>query len=970
MRVYDIYPEASEYLGTNDQTHIFRVGGRAVEYLANKGDWDVLKGYVDLQVQNQNLVVLPWQVDVPLKFTIDDIPAFSRDRLYEFTLNGFGSGPNGADRMDYSWEDRGFSPVQVIPPSNGFRVAIEPSTVDAGKKIYIQGQSTASGGNNEVKETLTIQATNWFISAFHYGKLTEVNKDKTIGDVRLYYVTPPPPNDNFAQAQLVAGLASDPSAPVSGYTINATVQNGEPTGGGQPPTPTMPQSPDVPLPLPPDPDVNVPVVNTVWYKWVGIDQTRIQRFWTRKDYIIEVYTGVSLESLELLARSTVVNNVALASWIQAFGITYYIRVRPPSVEAAASFGLAWNTIAAPPPPPPNDNFAFAQVVTGLASDPTAPVNGSTISATMEAGEPAAIVPNTVWYKWTGINSTERERFWTRSDYLIDVYSGSALANLVRIVTSTVVNNVALAEWQPTTGTNYWLRVRPSAGAPLGAFGLRWASVLGTVDPPPASPDLAPSVPDTAPDFPVNAPPIPLAPGPPLPPDPNPPDGTVLIAQYFPDETNPKYRVVKLSQTGATARFLFRRKVFKIVSMDDFIPIQSELGFLTMLQAIQALRRKDMEVAKSMADAAVEITTDAQRATTGFIELANNTEVQSARDYNLYNRDSVIMLDIFDDVAKILGNVGRFNIYDYTTNALEVLCTKGHWDGYTGYVDITVDGWRCVTLPRFVDQPVTISINGRPAYMRNKWSEFHLNGPGSDEQGGGESFGAFDTWSGASGNGRWGQIRAWDAVGEVVTIKPLREVSQLTAIPDDLSDDGKWIRIFGYDETGKWIRSNGEDGFLVMTDHNKLVPAIYVDQRVARITRITRQATNGFVRLYAFDIVDQTQSDLMGYYYPDETEPRYFRLKLPCDAQWIRLRYRKRTLKVTSVWQPLHLHSRMAIVTMVRSLKMLETDAAQAQVFEDKAVKFLDDDQKARNPGETFQLQFNEDCGWNSNFITS
>jgi hypothetical protein len=56
--------------------------------------------------------------------------------------------------------------------------------------------------------------------------------------------------------------------------------------------------------------------------------------------------------------------------------------------------------------------------------------------------------------------------------------------------------------------------------------------------------------------------------------------------------------------------------------------------------------------------------------------------------------------------------------------------------------------------------------------------------------------------------------------------------------------------------------------------------------------------------------------------------------------------------------------------MVRSLKALETDAAGAQVIEDKAMKFLDEDQRARNPGEIFQLQFNEDCGWNSNFIVS
>jgi len=257
-------------------------------------------------------------------------------------------------------------------------------------------------------------------------------------------------------------------------------------------------------------------------------------------------------------------------------------------------------------------------------------------------------------------------------------------------------------------------------------------------------------------------------------------------------------------------------------------------------------------------------------------------------------------------------------------------------------------------------------------MRNKWSEFHLNGPGTDEYGGQYMGGAqFGSWYGAGGSGRWGQIHAWDAIGTVCTIKPMRAVSQLVAIPDSMADDGKTLRIYGYDGTGKWIiDQDGEDGFTLTVDHTKLVPDKDTDQQVARIERITRDATSNFVKLYAFDAIQQTISVLLGYYYPDETEPQYFRIKLPLDARWIRLRYRKRTLKVTSVWQPLHLYSRMSIITMVRSLKALESDASGAQVLEEKAVKFLDDDQKARNPGEVFQLQFNEDAGWSSNFICS
>jgi hypothetical protein len=766
LRVYDIFAEAADYLGTNDQTYVFRTLTRAVEYLANKGDWDVLKGYVDLPVQNRNLVVLPWQVETPLKFTVDDVPAFSRDRLYEFTLNGFGSNP-GSDRIDTSWEDRGFVPTSIVPaPSPAFYVMVGPSVAaDFGKKVLIRG---VDANNVEQGDRLTIDTVNYIFSTRAYAKLTEINKDRTLSSVKIYSAPSPP-----SPVQWTVHVADDPNFANNEDLIKIIIVEDEVTYG-------------------------------VSYTTTG---------------------GQTLDQ--------VLDQLVALTW-------------PPGISVTKDTA--------------NGNLVFAM-----------PGGGQ----------------------------------FTVTD--------------------------AYAQWTPPP--------LPSGPGPHPSY------------PVPANPTVTTRLARAQVSQTL-------------------PPSLVLLADYHPNELDPRYRMIRLPRTGVRARFLFRRKTFQITSMDDFIPVQSQLGLLTMVQAIQSLRRKDFEVAKASADAAVEITTDAQRATTGFIELANNTESQAARNYRIYNRDSVIVMDVFDDVAKILGNVGEDRIFDAITTGLEVLCAKGHWDGFTGYVDIRTDGWRNVTLPRFVDQPIEISINGQPSYMRNKWSEFHLNGPGSDEYGGQWMGGVWPTWSGFSGGGRWGQIRAWDVVGDVCTIKPLGCVSQLVAIPDDIIDDGKTITIYGYDETGKWIRTNGRDGFVVTTDHNKLVPVIDVDQRVARIVRITREHTSGFVRLWAFDDVTQTTSVLLGYYYPDETEPRYYRIKLPTDAKWIRLRYRKRTLRVESVWQPLHLYSRMAIVTMVRALKALDSDAGAAQVMEDKATRFLAEDQAARNPGETFQLQINEDCGWNSNYIVS
>ncbi|PWT90891.1 MAG: hypothetical protein C5B54_06340 [Acidobacteria bacterium] len=754
------------------------------------------------------------------------------------------------------------------------------SQQDDGKKVLFQGVDI---NNVEVTETVVINSKTWNSTQTMWLKLTEINKDITVGQVGLWIVALPPTNP-------IAGNGNGSVQPVTAMSM---------------PVPRDAPAP-APRPGPPPPPpggLHAPSINPP--------------------------AGGYPSPLDI--------RIMAADRLQGLSIMYTTDGSDPTVTNGISGG--WDVFLRQTPLP----------VTVKAIEVRSGVAG----------------PMTV-REYTNINTQPL------NPPVIHPACGQAypFPFIVEILVSDRRQDISLVYTDdgsdPTTSPNAhqitaWIFHKTYGSMPSGQTQL----VINAVEKDGAG-NFSPIA--TCNFFDVGAPPPP--PGGNLPP-PAPTPTSTLLATYYAGETNPRYRMLRLSQVGFTARFLFRRKVFQILSMDDFIPVQSQLGMLTMVQAIQALRRKDFETAKASADAAVEITTDAQRATTGFIELANNTEVQAARNYQIYNRDSVIMIDVFDDIAKILGNVGQFKIFDATTVALEALCNKGHYDGFTGYVDIQTDGWRYATLPRFVDQPVAISINGRPAYMRNKWAEFHLNGPGSDEYGGQHMGGArFGSWYGHGTSGRWGQIHAWDSVGTVCTIKPLSNVSQLVAIPDDPTDDGKTYRIYGYDERGKRIRQNGQDGYIVVVDHTKIVPFRNTDQRIARIDRITRDATKGFVRLYAFDQAQQVTSVLLGYHYPDETEPQYFRIRLPLDAHWIRLRYRKRTLKVTSVWQPLHLFSRLSIVTMVRALKTLETDAAGAQVMEDKAMKYLDEDQKARNPGETFQLQIDEDCGWNSNFIVS
>jgi hypothetical protein len=101
----------------------------------------------------------------------------------------------------------------------------------------------------------------------------------------------------------------------------------------------------------------------------------------------------------------------------------------------------WQTI----PPPPNDDFADAQLIPGT----DASLNGTTLAATIEAGEPDHYFtadeleeqgdvdwPSThsVWYKWRALGSgpTLIDTCVASIDSLLAVYRGSALTSLTQL----------------------------------------------------------------------------------------------------------------------------------------------------------------------------------------------------------------------------------------------------------------------------------------------------------------------------------------------------------------------------------------------------------------------------------------------------------------------------------------------------------------------------------------------------------
>lgn len=221
-----------------------------------------------------------------------------------------------------------------------------------------------------------------------------------------------------------------------------------------------------------------------------------------------------------------------------------------------------------------------------------------------------------------------------------------------------------------------------------------------------------------------------------------------------------------------------------------------------------------------------------------------------------------------------------------TSAVRLMEEKGHFDFSINTFDIQVCD-AIVTLPSFVGTVLAVNTCHGPSYLRDNWYQFHINSVGSE---------------------KWTDCGYADELGEVCTFREPEAPSRLVAVVEDPKDNNKILRIFGWDATGKRIYSpnaNGvlEEGFLVPTLNGFPLPNPTAPL-IARIERIQKAETNGFVRLVAVD--ENNKQVLIGYYEPQEKYPKYRRLRLASGSKWARIRYRRATKHYTSVndWVPI------------------------------------------------------------------
>src|SRR5215472_15359189 len=98
---------------------------------------------------------------------------------------------------------------------------------------------------------------------------------------------------------------------------------------------------------------------------------------------------------------------------------------------------------------------------------------------------------------------------------------------------------------------------------------------------------------------------------------------------------------------------------------------------------------------------------------------------------------IIVSEVIQQVGRVLGNCDSNYTYDVLTRAVELLANKPTrtnvlWDPLLIYIDIPIVQSYYICLPSVVLKPIKVNINKQPAFTRNQFYEFSMNGPGSND----------------------------------------------------------------------------------------------------------------------------------------------------------------------------------------------------------------------------------------------
>ena len=146
--------------------------------------------------------------------------------------------------------------------------------------------------------------------------------------------------------------------------------------------------------------------------------------------------------------------------------------------------------------------------------------------------------------------------------------------------------------------------------------------------------------------------------------------------------------------------------------------------------------------------------------------------------------------IFDEVSEILATTDQTKVFRKLSQAVQILMESGHYLRSQNEVDVCT-GWDgvTVTLPRNIEVPLAVNVDGSPTYFRGRLFQYNVN-----------KGGMYNTVG-------W----CWDDRGYVATQMDIRQPSQLIAIAEHPADVGLQLRVLGTDSKNRDLRSQLDDG---------------------------------------------------------------------------------------------------------------------------------------------------------------
>lgn len=856
MLVSDVFEDAKDVLGFCSDSKIFSRLTDAIEVLANKGQWEPLLAYLLIPTTSGNIVTLPDTVEVPLRVNLDNNPAFARDKIYEFTMNGPGSED---ERVDWTWEDRG--DISTITATGDGVITDAPDvTIPSKRKIRISKPGVAIRALVR-RKTAKITSKSDFIplhskmAIILMLKALESYRRGTPNDFQLGQGQEEQALKFLTEEQKSRGAFQDLAKAIDQPSIIGYAYHSN----------------------------NVVVVADIY------DEASAICGGVGKPHVFDRIS----EAVEVLANK--------GQWDS---MTAYLDMTPSSdligLPRQVEIPIRINIEDKPA-------FARSRLFEFSANGPGTDLSEVTILTWEDQGDlpimNPLVRPSTIAVQGfavdhgkkitvTGIDNNNKEQTHT--------YTVPGQEN---------TEDSGSITWKTITRVSKEVTQRP-------------VTIV------------------------ANA---------------------ALISFMYPDETEGKFRAIKLSKQATAIKIMFRRSSLKVSSVDDIIPLKSRSAITTMMRSLQLMKDPaTIQAAQALEGQALKYLQEEEQSRLAFIQ-ASSKDQMPALGINTNNRGVITAADVYDDAADIFGPIGRQNLFDKITEGMEVLANKSMWDGLDGYVDIIADQRGYITLPRRVETPVAVNFYNCPTIIRSKWYEFHLNGFGSNHTGG----------------------NYLDDLGEFPLMVEPTDAVRLYARTFFESDRNRVIRAYGYDNTGNWIRTleNGKfvDGervpvSVVANAQEEPVSIPTTNKQFRRVTRVSKEMSDMPMDLFCYQskysAEDYTNPArpappppapepppaplMLATYEADEVEPMFRRFRIPKYVTWVRMRYRLSVLCITKMSDVLNMRSKTAIVAMMRALKALEKGDVNAYAAQEAvAVKLISEEQTSRSPTETFDLQFDQ-----------